>query len=291
MLTKTKDTKDKEIIQYYIAPPIVEMLNSAKALVLEKDWDRVYLIDGNEGAGKSLLGLQLGYFFDKTLDISRITFSGQEFSKAIANAKKNQVVIFDEAFNGLSSSGATSKLNRLLVSKLMECRQKNLFIIIILPTIFLLQKYAAIFRSKGLFHVYSLKNGTRGYYKYYNYQSKKLLYLLGKKMYSYQKPYIGKSWRFLGKYPINEEEYRKKKVMTQSFEEDSPKIDRRVVLAAILLKYLREKLGFHYSLAQKLLEANKYKITGRNLYQLVRDYAPADLIIPDKKPKKSKKDG
>ena len=149
MLTKTKDTKDKEIIQYYIAPPIVEMLNSAKALVLEKDWDRVYLIDGNEGAGKSLLGLQLGYFFDKTLDISRITFSGQEFSKAIANAKKNQVVIFDEAFNGLSSSGATSKLNRLLVSKLMECRQKNLFIIIILPTIFLLQKYAAIFRSKG----------------------------------------------------------------------------------------------------------------------------------------------
>ena len=152
------------------------------------------------------MGLQLGYYLDPTFNLDRIVFSGEKFEQAIKNAEKHQCIVFDEAFNGLDSTGATTKLNRFIVRKLMECRQKNLFIIIILPTIFLLQKYAAIFRSKALFHVYATAKGIRGYYRVYNKFNKKMLYILGKKLYSYSKPYIEKSHRYYGIYPIDEDD-------------------------------------------------------------------------------------
>ncbi len=156
-------TKTSEISkEYYIAPKIKAILDKARDLVLKKDWDRVYLVDGPEGSGKSKLARQLAFHLDPTFNIDRIVFTGQQFSDAVDKAKKGDAIIFDEAFNGLGSSGATSKLNKLIVRKLMECRQKNLFIFIVLPTVFELQKYAAIFRSKALFHVYVDKAGRRG---------------------------------------------------------------------------------------------------------------------------------
>ena len=158
----------EEFKEYHISKPIKKTLDKSKHHVLTKDWDRVFIIDGAEGAGKSLLGLQLGYYLDRTLNLDRVTFSGEDFKEAINKAEKGQCIIFDEAFNGLSSSGAMSSMNKLIVTNLQECRQKNLFIIIILPTIFLLQKYVAIFRSQCLFHVWSASNGERGFYRVYN---------------------------------------------------------------------------------------------------------------------------
>ena len=47
--------------------------------------------------------------------------------------KKGQCIIYDEAFTGYSSRSSLSPINRVLVSLAMQIRQKNLFIIIILP--------------------------------------------------------------------------------------------------------------------------------------------------------------
>lgn len=253
----TNLTVEPEFDKYFIAPPIKKMLDKAKHLVKNEDWDRVFLIDGNEGCGKSLLGLQLGYYLDPTLSLDRIVFTGQEFADAINKAEKNQCIIFDEAFNGLSSSGSLSQMNKLIVRKLMECRQKNLYLIIILPTIFLLQKYAAVFRSRALFHVYATKKGKRGYYKVYNLKNKKILYLFGAKLYDYRRPYIKKSYRFYGKYPIDEIEYRKKKLDSLEDKKESDKEEsldtkngRRAAVFAIILK---EHFKIHYvQLEEKL---------------------------------------
>lgn len=245
-MTKMKKDSSDEFNDYYIAPPIKAMLRASKKNVLEHDWDRVYLIDGNEGSGKSLLGLQLGYFLDPTLNIDRVTFSGKEFSDAIDKATKGQCIIFDEAFNGLGSSGATGKMNKLIVRKLMECRQRNLFIIVILPTIFLLQKYAAIFRSKALFHVYTSKGGVRGHYRIYNEGNKKLLYLKGLKLYSYSQPWIVKHYRFYGAYPIDEQEYRAKKDRCAKENDEKEKIENNVLRLGVLMKLLKEKYKMNY---------------------------------------------
>ena len=256
---KTKKDLNKEVSEYYTPPKIKLMLEKAKKQVTEKDWDRVYLIDGGEGSGKSLLGLQLACSLDSTMNLDRVTFTGEGFSKAINEAQKGQCVIFDEAFNGLSSSGAASKMNRFIVRKLMECRQKNLFLIIILPTFFLLQKYAAIFRSKCLFHVYSTKKGVRGYYRVYNELNKKRLFLNGQKFYSYAKPYIKYSFRFYGKYPsqIDEAEYRKKKHDALLSEEEETKLDKYALRFALFGKLLKEKFKMPYSEQLKYLEGYK----------------------------------
>lgn len=255
---------------FYIPLEIKKLLDKGKDQVLQKDWDRVYIIDGGEGTGKSLLGLQLGFYLDPTLNLTRVTFSGEEFSKAIEKAEKGQAIIFDEAFNGLSSTGALSKMNRFIVRKLMECRQKNLFIIIILPTIFLLQKYVAIFRSKCLFHVYATAKGVRGYYRVYNEQNKKILYLVGGKYYSYSKPYIKNSFRFYGIYPIDEQEYRQKKIKTLKTEEEVPVIHRSTRQRNYLLYYLHKTYGLKYTELAKILEGGTYSLHPTKIGQYIR---------------------
>lgn len=259
----------KDSSSYYIAPPIKAMLDKGRAQVLKNDWDRVYLIDGSEGSGKSLLGLQLGYYLDPTLTLDRVTFSGGEFAKAIDNAKKNECIIFDEAFNGLGSSAATSSLNKLIVRKLMECRQKNLFIIMILPTFFLLQRYAAIFRSKCLFHVYTSKRGERGYYRVYNEHNKKFLYISGQKLYSYSKPWVQNSYRFRGKYPINEDAYRAKKLEALTYEEKTKKEDRYTMRFALVCKFLKDNHNMTYSDIIKYLEGYDWGMEKQQMSRII----------------------
>lgn len=266
-------TLNKPEVDYYISPKIKDLLDKARHQVVNRDWDRVYLIDGSEGSGKSLLGLQLGSYLDPGLNLDRITFTGEDFGKAIDEADKNQCIIFDEAFNGLSSSAAMSRMNRFLVRKLMECRQKNLFIIIILPTVFLLQKYVAVFRSKALFHVYVTKAGVRGYYKAYNPKNKKILFLNGQKMYSYYKPYIKKSHRFYGKYPLDEQAYREKKRQALETNEEKEKVSPYVARFAILAKTLKESYNLPYLKQIEILKQHNYPLDKANISRQVAKIA------------------
>ena len=181
-----------------------------KPNIHKKDKDGVYIVDGEEGSGKSVFALQIAKVLDPEFSLDRECFSAEEFVKAIVKSKKGQCVIYDEAFTGLSSRGSLSEINRLLVSLMMEMRQKNLFVIIVMPTFFLLDKYVALWRAKGLFHVYT-KRGKRGRWCFFNKKKKKLLYLQGKKLYSYNIPRTSFRGRFYDQYTINEQGYRKKK--------------------------------------------------------------------------------
>lgn len=168
------------------------------------------LTHNSEGAGKSVFGQQIAKLVDPTFDISRMCMTPQEFTTAILKAKKAQAVVFDEAFTGLSSRQSLAEVNRLIVSLMMEMRQKNLFVIIIMPTFFLLDRYVALFRAKGLFHVYE-RDGKRGRWIYFNNKKKKILYILGKKLFSYGKPKSKLRGRFVNVYTINQDKYRDKK--------------------------------------------------------------------------------
>ncbi len=168
------------------------------------------MVDGEEGSGKSVFGMQLAKALDPDFDMSRLCFTADEFTKAIIRAKKGQCVVYDEAFTGLSARGSLTEVNRLLVSLMMEMRQKNLFVIIVMPTFFLLDKYVALWRAKGLFHVYT-KQGKRGFWMYFNRQKKKELYLTGRKLYEYSRPRSSFRGRFFDQYTVDESEYRKRK--------------------------------------------------------------------------------
>lgn len=179
--------------------------------VIKKDWDMVFIVDGREGSGKSVIAQQCAKFVDESFNINRIAFNPEEFMKCINDANKYEAVIYDEAMGGLSSRSAISDVNKALVSMLSEIRQKNLYVFIVLPCFFELDKYAAIWRSCGLIHVYTGENFERGRFTFYNYERKKDLYVLGKKFYKYSRPPPNFRGSFTSGYAVDEVEYRKKK--------------------------------------------------------------------------------
>jgi hypothetical protein len=220
----------------------------------EKDKDCFLVIDGPEGAGKSWLALQLGKYVDPSLDLSRVVFNADAFREAVLSAKKGQCVVFDEAFTGLSSRSSLSIINKVLIGLTMQMRQKNLFILIILPSYFMLDKYIALFRAKALIHVFEC-HGRRGYFRLYNREKKKLLYLIGKNTYSYNTKLIRTKFRgrFYGKFALGDDSveqlYRKKKEKALSESEQSPMSAGQAKYKEqrdILVWRLRKELGLKY---------------------------------------------
>lgn len=191
------DPLTNKTIGYHIAPVLLRIWDRLRDGGLEKlNEDRIYLVDGREGTGKSSFTFQQAKYINPVFNVDFICFNPKQFLHLLRTAPKGSVIVFDEAFRGLSSKGSRSKINKEIVEALMEVRQRNFVIFIVLPTIFLLEIYAAIFRSEGLLHVYKLKKKTvngqrkRGF-KVYNYEKKKILYLRGRaKYFSYSKPKI-----------------------------------------------------------------------------------------------------
>lgn len=196
--------------QYYMDGYLLENLQRAKSII-KKDWDMVFLYDGYEGSGKSVKAMQDAYFCDPTLSLDRVTFSPWEFSKAIKGADKYQAVIYDEAFTGFLSRQTMTLINTILVKMLAEIRQKNLFVFIVMPSFFDIDRYVSLWRSRALIHVYIGDNHQRGYFSFYNHERKKDLYMMGKKHYSYAKPAPNFIGRFTNYYPLDEKAYRQKK--------------------------------------------------------------------------------
>jgi len=184
-------------------------LDRAKQVV-KNDWDMFFIVDGKEGSGKSVFAQQIGYFLDPTLNIDRIVFTPEDFQQAIYSASKYQTIIYDEAYFGLSSRGAMTKINKMLVKMFTEIRDRNLFVIIVLPSIFILDKIPAMWRSRALFHVYDV-SFARGYFGFYNYERKKQLYLYGKQSYDSRSTKPNFTGRFSNKYMVNVDEYKEKK--------------------------------------------------------------------------------
>lgn len=175
--------------------------------VKKKDRDWVVVIDGEEGSGKSVLAFQIAKILDPNFSVDNVAFTANDFIRIVKNAKKFSCVVFDEAFTGLSSRASLSEMNRLLVSLMMEMRQRNLFIIIVMPTFFMLDKYAVLHRARGLFHV-KLRNDKRGYWNYYPKKKMKVLYLKGKQYFEYHHTKPAIFGKFLEQYTINEAKYR-----------------------------------------------------------------------------------
>jgi Trp operon repressor len=190
-----------------------------------------------------------------------------EFKQAIINAKKGDCIIYDEAVMGLSSAESITRIGRLLKSMMMQMRQKNLFVIIIIPAFFELNKYAVLGRAKGLFHIYE-KNGKRGFFVGYNKEDMKKIYLKGRKNYAY-------CWRsffngkFFGKFAVDEAAYRKKKEealfgLDVEKDEDMEKFGAR---NAIILG-LKEK-GYTQPEIISLIELGGGRITQGRISQII----------------------
>jgi len=258
---------------YYISSSIKKQLLRSIKIIKEANQDRVFIITGREGSGKSLLAMQLAWIIDNNFNLDDIAFVGEQFSSLIKTTKK-KVAIFDEAFNGLSSKGAISKQNKAILRTLIECRQRNLIVFIVLPSIFLLEKYLVLYRSQALFHTaISKKNYKNRFYKVYNYSNKKLLYIYGHKFMSYSKPFISKKHRFYGKYPptINEKEYEKKKLLAfqDRVKEEVPEVTRQIKQRDKLIYYMNTELKVKQTAIAGVLNCQEDKFAPQQVSKIV----------------------
>lgn len=194
--------------EFYMDGYLQKNLDKAREKIT-KDWDMVFIVDGYEGSGKSVLAQQIAYYCDPTFNLDNICFSDHEFKEQLINLKKKSI-IYDEAYAGLSSAGAMSKINRVLKKVLHECRQNSNVAVIVLPTFFDLDKMAALWRSRALFHVYT-DDWKRGFYSFFNKDQKLYLFMHGKKYYEYHKGRPAFYGRFTNFYTVDEAAYRDKK--------------------------------------------------------------------------------
>jgi hypothetical protein len=191
--------------RYYLDGYLKSNLDALKHSVIKKNHDGFILISAREGFGKTTLGLQVITYLDPTFDLSRVCFTPEQFLEAVENAEKFQGILFDETMWALGSRNAMSRINKVLIKVMSEMRSKNLFVVMCIPSFFMMDWYVAQHRSTGLLYI-----SKRGHLASYDYPTKKKLYLKGKKYHTYSVSpnFIG---RFTKYFPVNQEEYDKKK--------------------------------------------------------------------------------
>lgn len=178
---------------------------------IRDDSDAVIVVTGKERGGKSVLAMTVGKYIDPSLTLDRVTFTPHEFKKQVFAAKKYECVIYDEAITGLRAQRWSSEVNQAMIEMLAQIGQKNLAIIVVIPSFFELGKYIAIHRSVALLHVYR-DDGKRGFFKAYNEDRKTELYMRGKPNYDYAVVPSNFFGRFTNYYAVDEAAYRAKKL-------------------------------------------------------------------------------
>ena len=196
-------------ISYYLDPILKPKWEVLRKKVIKYNNDRVYIVVGKEGAGKSFWTFQQAKFIDPTFNIDRICFTPKEFLDTITNCPEGSVVVFDEAFRGFSSKSACSRINKALVQAMMEVRRRNLIIFIVLPAFPLLEPYIAIHRSRALFYIFDRREKSYRGWKCYNLRKKIYLYYQSKKNYGILPPSFTKT---RGKFFCPKKEINNKKI-------------------------------------------------------------------------------
>jgi len=137
-----------------------EVIREIHHQVTKNDFDEVLCISGDEGVGKSNLGLWLVEFWlqlngeEVTREKARecIGMDALGFAKVLKGAKKYGVVMADEAAD-ISSRTALNKQNVAIMKAYQIIRGENIFTIMIIPSIFDLDPFFRKRRVRHLIHV------------------------------------------------------------------------------------------------------------------------------------------
>lgn len=171
--------------------------------------------------GKSTLAQQICYYYtyrvnklhglDIIFDHRNIVFNSEDLIKRAAAVPRYSALILDEGDD--LTEHAFSKTMKDLQKFFRKSGQLNLFIILILPSFFDCPKFLAMNRTNAFIDVKFEGEFDRGYFEYYNFTDKKKLYVKGKKFHDYdvQRATIPNG-RFVNKYCVDEEIYRKMKL-------------------------------------------------------------------------------
>lgn len=213
----------------------LELLRNA---VLNQDFDAAIIIDGKEGAGKSVLAMQIAHFLDvdRSVDIKRqICWTPDQFKYAVTHNAKGKAIVWDEARRGANRRRSTTDGNIEITDMLAECRQRNLFLVIVMPSFYDMDLNIAMHRTRVLIHVmFDWNSGDpnkplrRGRFRFYNDTAKGDLYTdkILRTRYKYPpKPGLSFDGEFPHHYVVDEEKYRHaKRLSLRDFSKDDESV-------------------------------------------------------------------
>jgi len=178
---------------YYLSDTLKNNLDDYFIKAVDNKFDGTLIISGIEGSGKTTVACTVARYVDPTFPgeplgdgtprrkCERIVFTFQQIIEAIDKAKPKTAIVIDEAVLSMSSQDFSTDIQKLLIKKFVTIRKKRLYIFIVIPSLFMLRKYFAIFRTRALIHCNVEEGYKRGTLNFYSYDTKRLLYLRGMK--------------------------------------------------------------------------------------------------------------
>lgn len=152
----------------------------------DKDNDAIGIFVGKEGSGKSSLAGNTMRYISKDNFNPMEHLIGSDYEDGIEKINKTPnkgFLMFDEGNVFFLSTDVMKKEARDFHKIFSIFRQKNLFVVICLPSFFRLSSYFALDRSDFLCKTY-LKKGKRGCFAYYGTKRKTQLYYKGREIHN-----------------------------------------------------------------------------------------------------------
>jgi len=203
--------------------------------------DLFVIVDGPVGSGKSTLSFQAALWFDPTFNLDRVVFSVEDFLGAIIRAKPGQAVVFDEAII-VNSRSALTEFNKKIIIAMTQIRSKGLYIFFNIPSVFDLDKNLVLNRCHLLLHCFQNRFGDRGKYIVFDNDKLKLLYLKGKKLYTYGYPKANFTGNFKEYFCLPRKAYEDKKQTEIAKQAKSKKAHRWSAQRNNLIIWMMENL-------------------------------------------------
>lgn len=255
--------------KFFMEKWLVEELDHLKKAV-DKNWDGVILIDGVEGSAKTTLAGGVSYYLDSRYNLDSVVFTPKQFNDAVDNAPPKSAIHWDEFVLGGLSTEAMTKIQTTIIKKLATIRSKQLYIILVIPYIFMLRTYFAVGRTRFLLHTHTPDGLKRGYVHYFAYDNKRELFFNGKKLFDYSKARYNLRGRFVNTegFFFNSKEYEKKKSeAVKSIDFEAKKEDYTRQRLKQLVYNLKTKEGYKQS---KIAQLSGY--VQQRISQLVTEY-------------------
>jgi len=202
---------------------------------IPNDWDCVVIIFGIEGSGKSTRATQSALYMDPSFNLDKTLFTPQSFTDAVDHHKKESALLWDEAITGANIRNYADELNRSIVSKMTQIRDKNLKFFLCFPYLNLLEKY---FISRAMYgvYIYAEDFNKRGRAYFYSQPQLEYLYHMMKGPYNnnpqtaIRHANCAFKFQFDKTFCLPEREYKEKKNNARSESEEGHLPNKKLIL-------------------------------------------------------------
>lgn len=275
-----------ENVSYYMDGYKKELLDNFIHAVRNGDTSVVLIYDGRSGMGKTTMSIQDAKYMYPELSLENIYYTPEDFLHGLSTAKEGSAHIFDEAML-ISNRSSMSIVNKMMIQAMSMIRSKNIFVIFNINSIFDLDKNIALSRADALFHVYGDNLLDRGnfaaFFKPKGQEDRlKLLYLLGKKYYSYSKPRANFYGRFAKEFLLNKEEYEKRKQegVNSFLNGGNNSKFKNSLIEAKLIKYIKQNTNLTAEQIADIAGVSRKTIYNK-LYLIEEEPSKITSLIPE----------